>query len=558
MRPIEQRRPASRHGPRWPLLGLIAAVIVLVVGAWFAFGDVISRGSSDEPAQFTEAIVGAPSRVNPLFAYLNDTDQDMVSLVYSGLTRLSQDGTVIPDLAENWDVSPDGRTVTFHLRQGVTFHTGTPFTAADAVFTYNLLGDPSLQGDPDQAPLWRQVHCSDPDPATVICALPAPFAPFLAYASIGILSKSVLEGATATTIFDSVFNQSPVGTGPFRVAQLTESKAILKAHPSYHLGGPAIEEVELQFFGDSSAAAAAVVRGDADAILVDSATGEAEREELGRATGLNTYSANRTAYTALYLNNSKPPLNDDAVRKAISQAIDVESITGDVLGGLAARATTPMVPGTWSFNPDVAPYEHDADDARDTLDLAGWVMPESSDVRIKNDTRLEITLLADRDPVRDALAERVAEDLRDVGMGVTVGIQDSESLINDSLIPRDYEAAILGWDQGLDPDPYPAWHSSQTGGNGRNLAEYQSEDADALMEDGRRSFDLDQRQSLYYSFQVIFHEDVPSVILYYPVYNYFVRNTVDAIDLGTLFYTGSRFRNINEWTLDDAAPIVPD
>jgi len=482
----------------------------------------------------------------------------MVSLVFSGLTRLSQDGTVIPDLAESWDVSSDGRTVTFHLRQGVTFHTGTPFSSADAVFTYNLLGDPALQGDPDQAPLWRQVHRSDPDPTTVVCELPAPFAPFLAYASIGILPRTMLEGATAGNILDNVFNQAPVGTGPYRVAQLAESRAVLKAHPAYHLGVPAIEEIELQFFFDAAGAAAAVVRGDADAILVDSATGEAERDALAGTSGLRTFSANRTAYTALYMNGSKAPLNDDDVRNAIAQAIDIESITGDILGTLAARATTPMVPGTWAFNPDVAPYDHDDEDARDRLEQAGWVLTEGSDVRVKNDIPLEITLLADRDPVRDALAERVAEDLRDVGIGVTVELEDSSTLITDSLIPRDYQAAIFGWDQGLDPDPYPAWHSSQAGGNGRNLAEYQSEDADALMEDGRRTFDLDQRQSLYYSFQEVFNLDVPSVILYYPVYNYFVRETVEGVDLGTLFYTGSRFRNVHEWTLDSAAQVVVD
>ena len=556
MRPIEQRHRPSGHGPRWPLLGLIAAIIVLVITAWFAFGDAISGGDGDEPGKFTEAIVGAPSRVNPLFAYLNDTDRDMVALVFSGLTRLSQDGTVIPDLAESWDVSGDGRTVTFHLRQGVTFHTGAPFTSADAVFTYNLLRDPALQGDPDQAPLWRQVHCSDPDPVTVVCELPAPFAPFLAYASMGILPKTMLEGATGASIFDDPFNQRPVGTGPFRVAQLVESRAVLKPHPSFHLGAPAIEEIELQFFSDASSAAAAVVRGDADAILVDSATGEPERDELAGASGLQTYSANRTAYTALYMNGSEPPLNDDAVRHAIAQAIDIESITGDILGSLAAQATTPMVPGTWAFNPDIPAYEHNDDDARDTLDQAGWLLPEDSEVRVKNDLPLAITLLADRDPVRGALAERVAEDLRDVGMEVTVELQDSSSLITDSLIPREYQAAIFGWDQGFDPDPYPAWHSSQSGGNGRNLAEYKSEDADALMEEGRKTFDLDQRQSLYYSFQDIFHTDVPSVILYYPVYNYFVRDTVDGVELGTLFDTGSRFRNVHEWTLEDAPPIV--
>jgi len=555
---MEERRPPLKHGPRWALLGLLVAGAVLLVGAWFAFGDPITGGESDDPERFREAVVGAPSRVNPLFAYLNDADQDLVSLVFSGLTRLSQDGTVLPDLAESWEVNSEGRIVTFHLRSGVTFHTGAPFTSADAVFTYALLADPSLQGDPDQAPLWRQVHCSDADPLTVVCELPAPFAPFLAYASMGILPKAMLEGVDAASMRDNPFNQSPVGTGPYRLAQLVESRAVLKSNVGYHLGAPLIDEIELHFFADPAGAVSAVVRGDADGILVDSATGEAERDELISASGLKTYSANRTAYTALYMNTSETPLNDQAVRDAIAQAVDIDAITGDVLGGLAARATSPMVPGTWAFSADVEPYEHDDDDARDTLENEGWVLPDDGDIRAKNNAQLEITLLADNDPVREALAERVAEELRDVGIGVTVELKDSASLINDSLIPRDFQAAIFGWDQGLDPDPYPAWHSSQSGGNGRNLAEYQSEDADALMEEGRRSFDLDQRQSLYYSFQTIFHTDVPSLILYYPVYNYYLRETVEGVELGTLFYTGSRFRNVYEWTLAEAAPIGGD
>jgi peptide/nickel transport system substrate-binding protein len=540
------------------VLGVIVALLVLVGIAWFAFAEALSGGSSEEPGRYTEAVVGAPSRINPLFAHLNDADQDIVALVFSGLTRLSQDGTVIPDLAESWEVSPDGRVVTFHLRSGVTFHDGAPFNAADAVFTYNLLADPTLQGDPDQAPLWRQVHCSDPDAATVRCELPAPFAPFLAYASVGILPKPLLEATTAADILNSPFNQSPVGTGPFRLAQLSDARAILEAHVAYHLGAPLLSEVALEFHSDSAAAVASVVRGDADGILVDSSVPEDDRDELTSTSGLNAYSANRTAYTALYMNGARPPFNELSVRRAVAASVDVDSIIGDVLGGFAARATTPMVPGTWAFNPDIEPYEHSREEANSALEEAGWVLAEGGEVRTRNGSPLEITLLTDRDPVRTALAELVASELRDIGFGVTVEPRDSTSLINDALIPREYQAAIFGWDQGLDPDPYPAWHSSQSGGNGRNLAEYQSEDADALMEDGRRSFNLDERQSLYYSFQTIFHEDVPTVILYYPLYTYHVKENVEGIELGTLFSTGSRFRNVSEWTLGETDPLAAD
>jgi peptide/nickel transport system substrate-binding protein len=537
------------------VLGLLAAALVFAGALWFALGEALSGGDGEETSQYTEAVVGTPSRINPLFAYLNDADQDLVALVFSGLTRLSQDGTVIPDVAESWEVSPDGRLVTFRLRSGATFHTGTPLTAADAVFTYNLLADPAIQADPDQAPLWRQVHCGDPDPMTVRCELPAPFAPFLAYASVGILPKSLLESTGAPGMLDSPFNQSPVGSGPFRLAQLAGSRAVLEAHPGYHLGTPALEEMVLEFYPDSAAAVASVVRGKAEGILVDSAIPEEDRDELSSTSDLNAYGANRTAYTALYMNGTRPPFNEDAVRQAVAAAVDVDTIIGDVLGGYAARATTAMVPGTWAFNPDIEAYEHNRAAAGATLEEAGWLLADDADVREKNGNLLEVTLLTDRDPVRTALAERVAEDMRDAGFAVMVEAKDSANLINESLLPRNYQAAIFGWDQGLDPDPYPAWHSSQASGNGRNLAEYRSEDADAVMEDGRRTFDLDERQSLYYSFQTIFHDDAPSLILYYPLYTYYLRDNVEGVELGTLFTTGSRFRNVNEWSVGETAPL---
>jgi len=133
--------------------------------------------------------------------------------------------------------------------------------------------------------------------------------------------------------------------------------------------------------------------------------------------------------------------------------------------------------------------------------------------------------------------------------------EDSSNLVKDYLIPRQYQAAIFGWDPGPDPDPYPAWHSSQAADNGRNIAAYRNEDADRIMEQARRTSDLDERQAFYYTFQQIFHEDVPSIVLYYPVFTYIVSDKVKGIEMGTLFNTGSRFRNVHEWSLQESRAI---
>ena len=133
--------------------------------------------------------------------------------------------------------------------------------------------------------------------------------------------------------------------------------------------------------------------------------------------------------------------------------------------------------------------------------------------------------------------------------------EQSTELIRDFLIPRQYQAAIFSHDPGGDPDPYPAWHSSQISATGRNLAAYSSNDADKLMEDARTTFDLDERQRLYFLFQQQFQDDTPSVVLYYPVFTYFVSEEIDGLELGTLFSPSSRFANVHEWSFSGAPAI---
>ena len=545
--------PSGRTG--WPLLAALAGGIVAVAAAWFAFSGSFGSESEPQTHRYTEAVVGAPSRVNPLFAHLNDADRDLVSLVFSGLTRLGADGAVLPDLAETWDVSEDGRNVTFHLRGGVTWHNGTPFTAADVIFTYSLLADPKLAGDPDQEPLWRRLACSAPDERTVACRLPEPFAPFPAYASIGILPKHLLDGTDGTAISTNAFNGQPIGAGPYRLINVDQSRALLRANDKYHFGAPRLAEIELLFFSDVTTAAAAVLSGQAQGIMLDPASSADDYEALAAVDGLQSYELHRTAFTVLYLNTGEAPLNDAAVRQAIAEAVDIDEIIDSLPGGRAVRADSPIVVGTWAHNPDIDPFRRDPGSARDRLDDAGWTLPDNASVRSRNGVELRMTLLTDQDPVRGIVGEAVAQQLSEIGMSVTLAREESTDLIGNFLIPRQYQAAVFGWDPGPDPDPYPAWHSSQARDSGRNLAAYANEQADRLMEDARRTRDLDERQRLYFAFQDIFREDVPSLLLYHPVDTYFVTEQIQELNPGVLFHNSSRFRNVHEWVFEETIGI---
>jgi peptide/nickel transport system substrate-binding protein len=541
--------PVTAHRrPGWPLLAVLGAGVVLVAVAFFVVSNPFSGDAGDGSTRYVEAVVGAPSRVNPLFVHLSEADRDVASLVFSGLVRIDKDGTPVPDLAQSWTTNAEGTEVTFALRNGVTWHSGVPFTADDVIFTYGMLANPELQGDPEQASLWQSVSCTAANPSTVTCNLPEPYAPFLAYAAVGILPKHLLEAATPQSIVDDPFNTAPIGTGPYRLASMDSARAVLEAYPAFYGGPPAIDELELAFYPDTASAAASLVGGDVEGLLVDLTINPDDFETLQALDSLRQYPAHRSAHTDLFLNNTEPPFNESAVRQAVSRAVDVDSIVTGLLGGRGVRADTPIIPGSWAFDEDIGGYSHDIGEARSILDEAGWVLEGEETVRKKNGTELRITLMTDQDALRGAVADQIAQQLAEAGIDVAVVQQSPADLVKNYLIPRQYQAAIFGLDSGPDPDPYPAWHSSQALEEGRNLAGYKSDDADALMEEARRTFDMDKRRELYGQFQQRFLDDTPSVPLYAQMYTYFVSSRIEGVDPGILFWPASRYRNAAQWS----------
>jgi len=208
---------------QWPLLALLLAGIGAIAAIWFAIAQPLTQGQAKVGGRYVEGLVGQPMSINPLLASLNNVDRDLARLLFSGLTRLGPSGQILPDLAQGWDISQDGRLYTFHLRPDVTWHDGAPFTAADVLFTYSLLADPQFPGDPQLGQFWQQVHCQQVDTLAVGCQLPTPFAPFLSFATIGILPQHALQGVSARDLSSHPFNLAPVGTGPFRLTHLYET-----------------------------------------------------------------------------------------------------------------------------------------------------------------------------------------------------------------------------------------------------------------------------------------------------------------------------------------------
>ena len=164
--------------------------------------------------------------------------------------------------------------------------------------------------------------------------------------------------------------------------------------------------------------------------------------------------------------------------------------------------------------------------------------------------RWQFVLLVRDDNVHKAVGEQLAAAWKAVGVAATVTPLSFAGIVSDFLAPRTFEAALTDWDQAGDPDPYPQWHSSQTGADGQNYTGWQNADADALLEEARKTTSQDQRKQLYEKWQTIFAEELPALPLYYPVYTYGVSTRVNNVQIGSLNDPSERFGTFADWYID--------
>lgn len=510
-----------------------------------------------EDQTFIEAIAGQPQWVNPLLA-VSQADRDLASLVFSGLTRLNRFGEPVPDLAQSWQVSADGLVYIFHLRQDVVWHDGTPFTAADVDFTMSLLRDPAYPGPSDLAGFWRTVETYAEDDYTVRFVLTQPLASFPEYTRIGLLPAHRLIGISPAALPDDPFNLAPVGTGRLVWAGIEQQRnlSIVRLTPNASFYDASrrvqLENVQFYFYPDADAAFRAL--GEAQAFGGLSA---GQLDAVFETPQINVYTARYPIYSAIVFNQQAaarlPFFQDVAVRRALTLALDRPRIVGEVLGRQALPAYTPMLPGTWAYNPLLEPLGYDPNLAGQELDLAGWTL--SGNTRAKEGVPLTFTLLVGDTPVDRQIGQQVVEAWQAIGVDATLDTLDPADLLDRIQAPpgeqgRDFDAVLIEFSQGLlaDPDPYPFWHESQYE-SGQNFGGVVDFDLSQALEIARKDPNGVRRAELYREFQALFSERAIAILLYNPVYHYAVSCQVGGVQLMILADASDRFASLHEWRI---------
>jgi len=544
---------------RWQLLiifltGLVVGILLL------SERPTTSPSQTPEPRRggaYAEALVGRFQRLNPLLDFYNPVDRDVDRLLFGALLRFDERGLPVSDLAESWGVSQDGTIYNVTLRPGLKWHDGQPLTSADVVFTVEKLREGGNVVPADLQDFWKAVEVKALSDTALQFRLPEPFAPFLDYLTFGIVPKHLLDGLSFEQIVNADFNLQPVGSGPYRFDRLIVengqiSGVVLSANPDYYARPPYIEQVIFRYYPDSAAALQAFREGQVQGI--SQITADVLADALAEPN-LALYTARRPEMSMILFNlknQDVPFLQDVNVRRALYTAINRQYLIDRVLHGQAILADGPIFPGTWAYYEGTPQVSYSLEEAQNLLRKAGYTLPaEGESVRTNKDgLALKFTLLYPDTEQHRALAEAIQADWAQLAVKVDLEAVPYDTLVQERLANRAYQAALvdLNLARSPDPDPYPFWDQVQATG-GQNYTQWDNKLASEYLEKARITTDLNERTRLYRNFQVIFAEELPALPLYYPVYNYGVSRLVQGVRLGPLFDTADRFATILDWHL---------
>ncbi len=500
--------------------------------------DAIAAATLSD-ATLVEAIGRAPTTYNPVYA-TDPAAQSVIAKLYPRL--LGQDpqgGFITPtELAQRWEISPDGRTYTFFLRDNLRWSDGQPVTAADVKFTYDALASP-LARSPYRDRSVGIAQIDAPNTTTLVVQLTGPNCAVLHSLRQPILPSRYFA-ADFSDLATHALNQTPtVSAGPFLWQEQNAERIVLVRNSDYWRGAPQIARWEVRILPDPKARRQALAAGEVD--LVQFSTEESVGPIADPLPNATLYLAQSDGYSFLALNLADPAnpapgrgpdgarlpqsphpiLGDPAVRAAIASAIDYEQIIAEVFYG---RATHPAayVPVTtsWAYADDLLPPAYDLAHAARLLEEAGWIDDDGDGVRSRNGQTLRLGLQTNEDNLRRVqMAQLIATQLSRVGIQAVAAPLPFEELTT-TLLGQRFDLVVIGWENlGADPGNSPFWHSqADVPGAGYNFTSVQDAEIDARLDAAAQlpGCDLNTRGELYRQVQARVAELQPYVPLAAP------------------------------------------
>jgi peptide/nickel transport system substrate-binding protein len=408
-------------------------------------GSFDAAGAQGAPRRIVGALEEDPPVINPPMTSIISSF-GAGCCVYGAMTWVNRKGEIFPDLAERWEISPDGKTYTFHLRRNAEWHDGTPFTSADVKFTFENVTSKFHPWGRGAFRSLKSVDASDPHVAVVQLEIPtASLIRAVNIAISGILPRHLWEG---TEFIKNPYNKKPIGTGPFKFVEYIPGDRIryVKNEKFYIPGQPAFDELVLRIIPDAAARVAAFEKGEVD-MLYNNSVPFTEITRIAKFPNVEIRPSNVSGSAFLGIINMKSkPYDDVRVRHAVAHAIDRGFIRDNVMPGFSEIQIGPLPPVMDLANRNLKDYAFDPARANALLDAAGHV-------RKADGTRFEFRLLWPAHDIRvTKMADVIRQNLSAVGIAVSLQPLERAALNQKGYIGEQFDMIIDSYAQGPDPD----------------------------------------------------------------------------------------------------------
>lgn len=466
---------------------------------------------SEAGGTLISAMTGEPSSLISMIAG-ESASSAISSNIFNRLLKYDKNLELEGDLVENWQISPDQKTITFKLKPNLKWADNKPLTSADVLFTWQAVIDEKT-ASPYASDFQLVKKAEAPDPLTFTVTYEQAYAPALdSWAGLQILPRHLLQGQDLHT---TSFARNPVGSHYYKLDRWAHGENLkLSRNQNSVLGQARIDHLITRIIPDNSAQFLELMADNIDYMGLDPIKYSRivpARPELQQKLAL--YKELGNSYTYMGFNLKRKPFDDVRVRRAINYAIDKQEIIDGVYLGLGINIASPYKPGTRWSNPALTPYPYDPAKARELLKQAGFQDTDGDGILERDGQPFSFEIITNQNKEREKSAVLIQRRLRDVGINVNIRAIEWASFISRFIKTGDFDVVVLGWGLGLDPDQYNIWHSSQQAPGQFNFIGYHNPEVDKLLEQGRLELDPDKRMKIYHEFARLLLEDSPIVYL---------------------------------------------
>ena len=498
----------------------ILVVLLLIVATAMASSTAVWAGrkkdGKPDGGSLSYGEYGRPATLDPV------TSNEMISLrltelIFNGLVGINEKQEIVPELAEKWDCSADGRTYTFFLRKDVTWHPKEgeepkPFTAEDVIFTYKIMMHPKTI-TPLKVRYEFILAAEKLDDYTVKFTLKRPILNSLAKFSFKVIPKHGPSNPLYLTRNDH-FVQSPIGTGPYLLKNITaEREIILSANENYFKGRPHVDKLIAKPFADQNIMTQALMFNAVDMIVLVNPRDLPEIQGDKRFI-LQPYNA--LSYSFFGYNVRNPLLADKRVRKAFTHAVNRQEMLDSFFNGQGTIISGPFAPGSWAYNLDVQPLPFDPEKAKTLLQEAGFSRAADGFMQ-KDGKRLALSLKVPIEKESEAVKRVVLafkNYLKNVGVDIKVEFKEWQAWKEDVFLEHDFDIVFAIWVFDDSADISSLFHSGEIGSWKNNFGGYSNPEVDGLINESKLTLDHEKRRTINRKLHAILAEENPYTFLW--------------------------------------------